>query len=400
MPDADEDVELRALQHKAYGRDGELSDAEAARLRELELVRDATDQQTPVNPQDRTAAVTEESRSAIALGTDSQESGRIERAEAEAADSAVGVPTSGPEGAGSDSARHALRKHWKAAAAASVLLLVLGAGAEWALFGRGEGIALTAEQQQRRLDLESQRDFDAGTVRAVGKDDDALVWYGTKNDAKVACIVLDVGDESADSCQPIDDLSNGSGLSAAVLQTSEDAEAMQVYATALRTTTGEITAIVQRHPMQTESWIDQFTGYEADRAQELMDQGYEPFSYSIVGYFRGAPVWSATKFEGDTTQQCLVVDVVDATACTPSHLLGGSPIAVHGTDSDGDGGGGSWTVELGTTSNGTNYLTISGDGDLASVRPGEQISVDDGSVLELGGEYGDPITVTPDDPEN
>lgn len=133
MPPEADAAELRALQRKAYGQGGELTDAEAERLRDLENPSRSSEREDAARtPSPR--QITEATASGSGTASGSPESARAP---------AGNRP---PEGA---IERPRPRRWVAAAAAASVLLFALGVGAGWVLFAPGSGgTALTAEQQR------------------------------------------------------------------------------------------------------------------------------------------------------------------------------------------------------------------------------------------------------------
>ncbi|WP_311258820.1 hypothetical protein [Microbacterium sp. WCS2018Hpa-9] len=389
-----ESAELRALQGKAYGRDGGLTEAEASRLVHLESMRAEPD---------------ENARAAAVTGGQGADPVDVPRAAEDSLPPHVEAPASDmrredPDDEGADGRRPlgtgglraAIRQHWKAAVAASAAMLVIGLGVGWALFGHtGDAVALTSEQQQRRAELQAEGGFDAGSLRAIGRDEDALVWFATKNEGETICITLDTADKSADQCQPAADLDNGNGIgiSASVIVANEDGEAAeQVWASAARAMNGEVVGIVQRWRSDQDSWLAQFQGEERDRAEQLVEEGFEEYSFSIVGYFRDAPVWYGQRIEDDVAQDCLIVDAVAGVECRVAGDVSSSAdgIRVSGATVDESGQpADQWTVTLAYTPNGVSYLVVSGDLDASqaeqTVKPGE--------TLELGGEKQDPIQV-------
>ncbi|MGN7948483.1 hypothetical protein ACTJKH_07025 [Microbacterium sp. 22215] len=391
-------AELRALQVKAYGRDGGLTEGDAARLRELESSR--AEAETPANPETRTSAEVPPAGDAAfegdphADGSDVEGADRTSWGSADAGD--PGTAASDRESHPSPGLRGSVRQHWKLVAAAAVALVLIGLGAGWALFGRGgDGIALTAEQQERRAQLQSDGDFDPGTLRAIGRDEDALVWFATKQDGKTICLTLDAADKSASQCQPAEDLDNGNGIGVSVTaDTADDGSADQVWASAARATTGEILAIVQRWNSGGQDWLSQFSGAERDRAEELLGQGFEEYAVSIVGYVEDAPVWFGQKIEDGDPSDCLIVDHLGAITCKTAGeaQTSGDGIAIEGDWADGSAATEPWSIRLEFTPNGTPYLMITGD-----LPPGQvsetDTTVKPGETLELGGEYQDPIQV-------
>lgn len=393
MPD---DAELRDLLEKAYGRHSSLSEADAARLRELQEPSAKSPESSP-EPQ---AAPAES-------GTTLGESGRDDDVVAFDVDTIPSVGRGAEEPSPSDASaaetileadhapaaaahgiKGALRGHGKVVAVASILLVVLGIAVGWVLSGGATpGVALTAAQQERKLEL--QIGYDEGSLRMIGQDDEAVVWFGTRQDGTFECVILDVGAKSASSCQRADAVDTNMYNNGAAVMTGEGADTTQTMATAVRSTSGEVVAFIQRWTTGPSDWLSQFQGEEADRAEELLAEGYEEYSFWIVGYFRGAPVWSAERFDGQTNQLCLIVDAVDEVACRPSEEARVDGIAVGGLTTDSSGAvTEQWRVKLGYTSTGSAYLTIVGDSE-AAVDARDSVE----SYLELGGEHGDPIRV-------
>lgn len=378
-------VELRALQAKAYGRDGALTEAEAARLRGLESARTAVPEVDGVAPDD-------------GRHPDSVD-------DAGMADASPPEETATPPGdvaADVDEEHHSpglrstARQHWKLVAAMSVALLVIGVGAGWALFGRAaDGVALSAEQQERRAELQADGEFDPGSVRAIGEDDDALVWYATKDDGKKICLTLDTAQKSARQCQPAEDLENGNGIGVNLTTESPDGGTPeQLWASAARSMSGEILAIIQRWDTGGQDWLAQFAADERARAEELLEQGFEQYSFSIVGYFRDEPVWYGQRVDDGTPKDCLLVDAIGEIQCVESELAQSSEqaLGIGGVTVEDGVTASSWDITLAFTSTSTPYLVITGDVPAdQTAQPGA--SVKPGETLELGGEYQDPIQV-------
>lgn len=401
MLDADDTKELRALQARAYGRDGALNAADAARLDELEARRIAApDAQQPedVGSAGHTSSLPEPG------GLSDPTPARV----TPAARVTTALPDTDPPLIAPAALRPALRRHWRAAALACAGLLVVGVGAGWALFGRDDdGIQLSSDEQQRSVELQSAGDYDPGSIEAIGRDDDAIVWFGTKKNGEMECIVLDVAGESSSGCQIAGEPERSHGLSAAVVDSSRSADGSgeQISATADRTHAGEMIALIRRWELGMDDWIHQFDPGEQDRAEALFDRGYEPFSLAVMGYAGGAPVWSATRNEGFTTQQCLIVDAVEATSCTDANngMIPGEGIVIDGVTVDDRGGQTTpWAVTLDFTAMGRSYLVVTGEvpsddetdadvdgGEITTgtitVRPGESLDVDEG--------VGDPLPV-------
>lgn len=389
-----ESAELRALRVRAYGRGGGLTEADATRLRELESMR--------VEPVEKT-------RAGIAPAVDPDvDAADVSRPAAESLLPHAAAPVSdAPQGTavveGVDlpqpvearGLRAVIRQHWKAAVAASAALIVIGLTAGWALFGSsGDAVALTSEQQQRRAELQAEGGFDAGSLRAIGRDEDALVWYATKNEGEHVCLTIDTVDDSATQCHSSEDVDNSMGAGVSIVPQSGDGDENpeQIWASAVRAMNGELVAVIQRWDTSPDDWLSQFPVQERERAEELVEAGFEEYSFSVVGYFKDSPVWYGQRTADGQLQDCLAVDAVGAIQCAEAGVTPGSGqgVEVSGVIVD-DAGGATeqWSVQLAFTPSGTSYLVVSGGQDASTA---EQ-TVKPGQTLELGGEKQDPIQV-------
>lgn len=403
MLSADELRELRSLQARAYGRDSGISDADAERMRELELQRMPT---TSPNQAASPLPVRSTSGQALVSRIPDEPLSGVERGSAATETKRADVPSvpdqgdsagfirsatgdhSNPDATADASVRSTLRRFWRPVVAASAVLLVLGLAAGWAIFGqRPGGIALTHEQVQRRLELYEQGQYDEGSLRAVGQQEDALVWYATRSDGEFVCIILDVGDQSASSCQVEGAVRDGA-ISTNVMSGAADpdtGEESHVGAFILYSTTGEPVAAIQKWTAsRDETWLDQFEAEERDRAEALLEAGFEEGSMSIVGYLRDEAVWVATR----KTESCVIVGGADDPAVCKNTM---SAIE-EGLGADVIVDGGVWALEVRYTNWQTPYLTITADADeVFTVAPGDRV--------EVGGEHGDPIEIGTDAPQ-
>lgn len=395
MPGETDRDELRALQRKAYGREGGLTDAESARLRELE----AAVREVPGVARETSPAVDGGPVDSVPGVADAgaSEQGLSVKAETPRPSTIEDMPTSSEPRAAVAPRRVSRRRGW-VIAAASALLLAIGVGAGWAVFGqRPEIVSLTPQQQERRLELSADGKFDEGSLRAIGQDEDALVWFATRSDGAQECLVIDIAQASSQACQDADD-TKAFGLSASVMvppNAGSDAESgvppgSSVNATMMLSTTGEPLVSIQRWSSDL-AMISQFEGSERDRARELVEQGFDA-GLLVVGDFQSKPVWLGTRFaEGDDfIEYCMIVDGADGrTACSSDFDAAGRGVS---TDIDGtiDGMPTTWNLRIQNARNQTPYLTIAQS--VSFPNPGER--------MELGGEYGDPIEVTiPSEPE-
>lgn len=388
------------LQHKAYGRGGGLTDVEARRLRELEQA--VTAPAMPAGPapggiddgaDDVSADVPEsgsESDPGTGTGTDATTPASesvsdpsadfremFTAASTATAATATAAATTAAASAGatedvglasrSRTARAAvagLRRYGAAVAVVSVLLVAIGIGAGWALFGqRADAIALTGEQQQRQVDLYDEADFDEGTLRAIAQDEEgALAWYGTKQDGEMACLVIDVGEESGRQCQRREDV-DGFGLGASVTQRS-DADAgndVTVNAYLLYSPSGEPLVAIQRWEQQPDAWLLQFDPDERSRAGELLSQ-YDASNLTVIGSFRDEPVWLLDQPKETGAETCLIVDAVpEQEQCVSMNRAVADGISSLVFVDDGAGGSEAWTIQVAYTVGQTPYLVITRD---------------------------------------
>ncbi|WP_223626549.1 hypothetical protein [Microbacterium sp. EST19A] len=398
MPAATDPDELRALQRKAYGRDGALTDAEARRLRDLERAGQeetvAPSEAPPVEigivdavPFDidrRRGAPVDVPVPGASTGSGTRESGS----------DGVRIPDSGAEESGTPRSRTASRllRRWWVPAAASALLLAIGVGAGWVFFGQPAGtVVLTTDQQERRTELYQEGDYDAGSLLAVGQDEDAVAWYATKDGGEQACLVIDIAQASSEACQDAAD-TRPFGLSASVMvppNAGSDAESgvapgASVNAYLMLSTTGEPMVSIQRWSPDL-AMISQFRGAERDRATALISEGFNA-GLLIVGEFQSEPVWLGTRFsEGDSfVEYCMIVDGVDGrTVCSADIDAAGRGVS---TDVEGtaDGVPTTWNLRVQNTQDRTPYLTIAQT--VSFPNPGDRVT--------LGGDDGDPLEET------
>lgn len=392
-----DEAELRDLQAKAYGRAGGLTTEEAARLQELQRSRLGSADGAPSRP----ASTGQDP--AVETSGETEERSTLPDAGAAPAAEAEGEEASGRGDATGDETpieartaprprlARAFRERWVQGVAAATALLLVGGVVGWAVSGiAADQVRLTSAQQTRLAEIETQG-FDDGTVRIIGEDEDALVWYGTKQEGEMECVILDVAETSSTQCARAEDLSAGFQGGAVVVDSSDPDNPTQVSAQAVRAASGEVVAVIQRwEAAPDDAWLAGFDKAERDRVMQLVDEGgFERYSISVVGYAGGEPVWSGVRSDETGTEQCLVVDAIGARHCVPSDeaQFPGEGISIEGVSLDEQTGAQrGWSIQLAFTRMGTAYLTITGD-----IPQGAQ--VDSGEFLVLGSEHGDPITV-------
>ncbi|WP_217183008.1 hypothetical protein [Streptomyces sp. AC495_CC817] len=402
MLHADDTAELRALQARAYGRDGGLTDAEARRLRELEDARTEGVGVTQAAP-DRV----EESAKPLADAEAEAEARSAPPTQAAPGAHPPGGPAPQPADAAEPapltearvpSLRDVVRARWRLVAAASALLVAIGVGAGWALFApRSHEIPLTEAEVERRAELYETGKYDDGSLRIVARDDDAVVWFATRSgEPDLQCVVLDVGDLSNGNCVDLD-AATQMGLNASVSRPVEDdgegrvtgGESVSAYG--MLSLSGEPMIAIQRWNYE-DTLLGQFEEDDRPRAQELIDDGYSP-NLSIIGSYHEKPVWLAERLDDSgTVMRCLVVDDGGATACGPDAEVVESGLTLAIVDDDGI----PTTLEARFTGQWrTPYLTITG-----ATEASRYVIGPDGTI-EFGVENGDPIIVEApvDDPD-
>lgn len=460
--------ERRALERKAYSRDGRLTAPEARRLHELqERARAAGAQAGSAGDAASTAQRGESSRGAA--GTSIAEFGSAEAASGEGAPAwsaisedpspvaqhvlptagadrtpgastravaeAQGTPPGGPgdvrstgaaaPGGGTTSTPatpgapgaaassrgasrahvragvrpmlHDLRRHIATTLTASALLLALGVGTGWLLFApRDSGPSLTAEQQQRRAQLEAEEDYDQGSVRAVAESEGALAWFATQDQAKKLCLILDVEEQSQAICQAAEDAGLGLGVMVplpSAAGTDDEGMSLQehVAGTLLMSAEGEPMVSIQRWSMSS-SLVSQFDGPQRDRAEQLVDEGFD-LGLSLAGFFREEPVWIGDRTsESGVTEKCLIVDADDSQACDPIGDALERGLGVQVTDVDQASGDvlAVSVVQVAFTRQQVPYLTVTAGAVIAAASSADTSGE---SYLVTTGPPGDPIRV-------
>jgi hypothetical protein len=373
MPEGSDERELRALQRKAYARDGGLTADEARRLREIDEAR----RRAPEPVSDAGATPQHESRDAP--------HGDV------VPDTGSAAPVPG-EPTPAEPVRSAVRRNIVGAVAAAVVLLAVGAAAGWALFApHGEAVALTPAQEERRIELAS--DYDPDSVRAMGKNDDALAWYATQDSGETACLILDVAGVSQSTCVPRSEVEFGASVAiplpvmTAAGTEDDTAEVENVVATLLLSLQGEPMVGIERWSMSS-SLLTQFEGEQRVRAEELLAEGYD-LGLTIVGFFREEPVWLGDRLSAEgVTLKCLIVDADDAVECAPitDAIEQGLDAQVADVDQVSGDVIAVSVLEVAFTRWQTPYLTVTAGAVVSGVKPGE-------SFLVQTGPPGDPIRV-------
>ena len=299
--------ERRALQRKAFGPGGGLTEAEAARLRELdearrrppsaELSHDSTEPSAPV------AAPAVDDDSSHAAAPAGEETGD---------DGAVPEPGTGSEdtepSAEPSATAPVRRRRLGVLALAAVVVLLLGIGVGWLAFGRGgEAVALGPEQQQWQADLIASGRYDSGSVRPIAVEDDAVIWMATQNGGKSICLVLGSGTSVTPSCNGREAV-QAEGLWGSITTKRDAEDSREVMAQLLLTADGQpaVAVSVSEYGPDGLGGITYSTEAETATAERLAAEGFAANSIWIAGYDGDVPVWTAS--DSETGRQCLIYD--------------------------------------------------------------------------------------------
>ncbi|CAH0228566.1 hypothetical protein SRABI76_02692 [Microbacterium oxydans] len=287
MLGADERDELRALQARAYGRGGELSEPEAGRLRELSRRRAGP---TPVTPTPGLISGVPEAL----VGT------------SHADEHAASTPGMSTDDVQTDAAPRSLRSaivaHWRPALIAVVGAMIIGIGAGWLLFGRSgvESIELTPQQQEWQTAL-ADGGYDPGSVRPVAGYDGVVLWYATKMAGEKTCLVIGDGDQTEVACQDTASV-RVSGVSTRLVVEGE--QQTEISGHLLLSPGGQPAVMVSASVISGEV-EPMFANPEEERfAAGLVDQGFKANTVFVVGYDGDNAIW--TGFHPENGAQCLI----------------------------------------------------------------------------------------------
>lgn len=324
MLDADESAELRALQAAAYGRDGELSPSDAARLRELESRRAAPAAAAP-SVADAAGRVVESSGaagepydpfaepdgpSAEGVGPAAKGVGPVAEGDGPAAEPVEASGT--PVAASSRLARwrQSLLRPWPAAAA-SALVLAVGIGVGWLLFGFNfSAYALAIAHSAQATELDASGDYDPGSVVALTEQHGAVLWSAQRDGGEQECLILTSQEQTASDCQPselIDDM----GAMYVSLQLPSSGESVDsLSATLIRSPDGELIPIVQMWSPEDYDWRSQYTADELEIIDLIEEEGFEGSALNLLGYDGDSPVWLSWEAVG----LCVIAEADDGIA--------------------------------------------------------------------------------------
>lgn len=280
MLDAEEAVELRALQARAYGPAGGLSASDARRLSELTAKRAGESRAVDGTP---SAAVPPDVEFGAEIRAE-QHASPAERMPRRSA-SRLLLP-----------------------AIALVVVFGLGALAGWFLTRPAEHrIELNATQLEWQNTLIDSGEYDAGSVEAVAVEDDVVIWVATTSRGLQTCLVLGDAEQRMPSCTSTDHV-HSSGFEAVRTVDGEGDLLRQVSARLFLTDEGE-PAVVSSSYLYAPA-DDSDSPYrdddEAAIAERLVSLGLDRTTLGVAGYDDETPIWTGTWTTSGQT--CLVYD--------------------------------------------------------------------------------------------
>jgi len=293
-----EAAELRSLQERAYGRDGELSAEDALRLHELELTLRPEVMTVVAEPAEVSGPATLSGPATVSDSATSSASGSVSTPEP--VDGFDAAPSPKAEASAPPRSRRRL-----AFGAAGVLLVGLGVG--WVLWGWNSAeFALATTHSEQRAELEASGDFDPGTVAAMSENHGVVIWRAERDQGDQDCVIVTTSSMTQSGCATMEDSSMG-GASATITVPEGDAlEGQTLSAYLLLSVTGEVVPTVQIWDQGDSNWESQFTEEELEAIARLEAAGFEATSLNILGYDGDTPVWTSWGNE-----MCVIVESDD-----------------------------------------------------------------------------------------
>ncbi|MGM1017372.1 MAG: hypothetical protein ACQEW8_07540 [Actinomycetota bacterium] len=303
-------AELRSLHARAYGRDGELSREDGARLAELESRRRRS-APSPVSPLESAEDHAADESVAVAA-EDADET----RADAPSDDDEASEERA--QDAEPRSGHHFRRR---ALVGAAALALAVGIGAGWAL---SDGLLTRAvasfAHADVRASLEAEGAYDPGSLSVVGEKDGVLVWTATSSAGERECVLLTAGvDENSVSCVPSEDFDESIGnLWTSLPVADDDGVTRQVSGGIMLALDGERVGFVQVWDMQPDTgWRSSYDDEEIAVLEHAESEGVDPEMINVIGADGESLIWVS---RSGAAEVCLVVGTTSALteACAPS----------------------------------------------------------------------------------
>ena len=291
------------LRAKAYGPGEGASDAELARLQELEARRSPAVAQ-PVSSSAATPPSLNDPRAEGLAGEvqrkhDAGEefTGSLsERSETKRAEHEERVEAS---------TEPRPRRRWPLFAGVAAAVLAIGLGAGWAIWGwDSTAAALSAAHGDTLVELESKELYDPGTIVPVAEEHGVVIWRADRSDGEQICVIVTVADYSQDGCVTYEQFDDTvwPNASATVPEGQSDAGS-QLVAGLIPTTTGELAPFVQVWNPSVVDWKSQYSEQELAQLEQLEAAGHPGESLNILGYDGDTAVW----FTADGVELCMFV---------------------------------------------------------------------------------------------
>jgi hypothetical protein len=296
MPDAETLAELRSLQERAYGRAGGLSEADVARLAELE--------HSPVPERAATHRHVEPSTPPISSPV-------VERGPTRRDEGPSTPPVSSPdvergsEATGRRAERGSKPRRW-VIPAAIVIAILLGVLLGWVLFSprAPQPVPLSAEQQSWQDDILASAVYDPGSVRAIGEEDGTIIWFATRDDGGIVCAIISDGVTTAPACRE-HDAAMMLGIQTSLRREVEGGEGL-VDAQVQFDAEGDPAVLSSNSLIGGGRGGGYANETEQRTAELLMASGYTPTSLTVVGHDGDVPLWTGLDIE--TGRWCLIYD--------------------------------------------------------------------------------------------
>jgi hypothetical protein len=318
MPDTEAVAELRSLQERAYGRAGGLSDAEAARLKELQELRlVAVVAGRPLETASGVAPVVGRGSEAtedpplVGRGSEATER-RAERAERVEVTKRgflrrlQGTGDASPPARSTIGLIRGLRARSLALAAAVIVAVLVGVLIGWVVFAprTPHAVPLSAEQQSWQDEILVSAVYDPGSVRAIGEEDGTIVWFATRDDGAIVCAIIGDGVTTAPACRERD-IAMMQGVQTSLRRAVEGGEGL-VEAQVQFDAEGDPAVLSSSSLIGGDAGGAYATEEEHATAALLTEGGYAPTSLTVVGHDGDVPIWIGLHLDAD--RWCLIYD--------------------------------------------------------------------------------------------
>ncbi|HCS60358.1 MAG TPA: hypothetical protein DIW46_03025 [Microbacterium sp.] len=298
MLDASETAELRALHAQAYGRGGELSASDRARLRDLERKRRGEPVSIPDElPGARAADIhgslserrTEQAdRVEVTKRVERPQGVETEPVETEPDPETPPAPTPEPR-----------KRRWPIVAAAAVAILIIGLGTGWILWGWNSAeSALVVAHAEQRAELENSGDYDPGSIVPVSEQHGVVVWQAERSEGQQYCVIITIGSKAESGCGVLDDPDVGFPSTAVTVPEGDKLAGQRFSAFLILSASGEIVPTVQIWDETNVEWEHQYTDAQLEAIARIEAEGFDGRALSVLGYDGDTAVWSSWDSQG------------------------------------------------------------------------------------------------------